>query len=347
MFVRPKPLLFMFESSPHTVTNISSFALLICKALQAHGIEPQRLMAQAGIDPGAIEQADSRLDRQQVIALWHCARELTQDPYIGLKAASFSTPTSFSALGLAMAASKNGLDALQRLVRFSQVISNGSVASLDQKDGLVCVTHHHIVNVAEQKYFHGIECIFAMSLQALRSISSHELSPTEVHFEHNIEVDLAPFKQVFNCPVYPGSQNAMAFKLDDLLSPHVFANSQLADTLDSWIEDNLTQTEHDLLSIRVKKYLLKNIPYGVIEQKQVAKELALSPRILQRLLKKEETTYSAILDECRQKIACKLLTKNATPIIEIAFLLGFSDQSNFSRAFKLWTGKTPKQFRGL
>jgi len=339
--------LFMSESSPHTVTNISSFALLICKALQAHGIEPQRLMAQAGIDPAAIEQADSRLDRQQVIALWHSARELTQDPYIGLKAANFSTPSSFSALGLAMAASKNGLDALQRLVRFSQVISNGSVVSLDQKNGLVSATQHHIVDVAGQTYFHGIECIFAMSLQALRSISSQALSPVDVHFEHHINGDLAPFEQAFNCPVYPNTHNSISFKLDDLLSPHVFANSQLADTLDNWITENLTQAEDDLLSTRVKKYLLKNIAYGITEQKQVAKDLAISARILQRQLKKEGTTYSAILDECRKKIACKLLTKNTTPIIEIAFLLGFSDQSNFSRAFKLWTGKTPKQFREL
>ncbi len=336
----------MAEPNSHIVTNLSSFALLICKALQAHGIKPDRLMAQAGIDSSVIEQADSRLDRRQVIALWHSARELTQDPYIGLKAASFFTPSSFSALGLAMAASKNGLDALQRLVRFSQVISNGSVVSLDQKNGFVVVSHHHIVDVGEQKYFHGIECIFSMSLQALRSISSHELSPVEVHFEHLIDADITPFTQAFNCPVYTNSHNTMTFKLDDLLSPHVFANSQLADTLDNWIEENLTQSEHDLLSSKVKKYLLKNIPYGITDQKQVAKDLALSPRILQRQLKKEETTYSAILDECRQKIACKLLTKNNTPIIEIAFLLGFSDQSNFSRAFKLWTGKTPKQFRG-
>ncbi len=337
----------MSAANYHSITNLSSFALLICKALQTYGIEPEALLQQANIDAKQIEQSDSRLDRQQVIDLWHSARELSQDPYIGLTAASFFTPSSFSALGLAMAASKNGLDALQRLVRFSQVISNGSVVSLDQKAGIVTATHHHIINVSSQRYFHGIECIFAMTLHALRSISSHQLAPLNVNFEHEINADMTPFENVFNCPVISGTQNSMSFKLADLTSPHVFANQPLVNNLDSWIEENLQQVEGDLLSTKIKKYLLKDIPYGLSEQKMVAKELAMSTRVMQRLLKKEGTTFTHILDDCRQKIACKLLAKKATPIIEVAFLLGFSDQSNFSRAFKLWTGMSPKQFRDL
>ena len=92
-------------------------------------------------------------------------------------------------------------------------------------------------------------------------------------------------------------------------------------------------------------YLLNNLIYGDLDQEKVASSLAMSPRLLQRKLKKEGVVYSKMFDECRKKIAIKLIYSKQHPMSEVAFMLGFSDQGNFSRAFKRWTGSNPYQYR--
>ncbi len=73
--------------------------------------------------------------------------------------------------------------------------------------------------------------------------------------------------------------------------------------------------------------------------------MALSPRMLQRRLKEEGTSYTELLDDCRHKLAVKLISHNKLALSEVTYILGFSDQSNFSRAFKRWTGTSPHQYR--
>jgi AraC-like DNA-binding protein len=77
----------------------------------------------------------------------------------------------------------------------------------------------------------------------------------------------------------------------------------------------------------------------------VASKLAMSPRSLQLKLKEEGATYQEVLDDLRKEIALDNLKKPGASIPDLAFLLGYSDQSAFNHAFKRWTGKTPKQFR--
>jgi AraC-like DNA-binding protein len=77
----------------------------------------------------------------------------------------------------------------------------------------------------------------------------------------------------------------------------------------------------------------------------VAKNLAMSPRNLQLKLKEEGATYQEILDDLRKKVALDNLKEQGASIGDLAFLLGYSDQSAFNHAFKRWTGKTPRQFR--
>jgi AraC-like DNA-binding protein len=78
----------------------------------------------------------------------------------------------------------------------------------------------------------------------------------------------------------------------------------------------------------------------------VAAELHMSPRSLQRKLSAENTTFRKLVEAVRQELAESYLADGNTPLMEISYLLGFSAQSAFSRAFKRWTGSTPQEFRG-
>ena len=104
----------------------------------------------------------------------------------------------------------------------------------------------------------------------------------------------------------------------------------------------LEQTEGVLSRIR---FLIDNESYNFLKLDDMASELCVSPRTLRRDLQKHNTTYQAILDDTRKNIAMKLLKNSTLTIQRIAEKMGYNDTANFGRAFKKWTGKSPRQFR--
>ena len=101
----------------------------------------------------------------------------------------------------------------------------------------------------------------------------------------------------------------------------------------------------DLVSTKVKTYILDNLLKGDVELAQIASSLHLGLRTLQRKLKAEGKSFNELLDECRHHMATKLLSEQRVPLIEISYMLGFSDQSGFTRAFRRWTNTSPKHYR--
>ena len=85
---------------------------------------------------------------------------------------------------------------------------------------------------------------------------------------------------------------------------------------------------------------------GEVRIGDVARGLGLSRQTLYRRLKVEGATFEALLDQVRHRLALKLVRDEGVSVKEAAWRLGFSDPSAFSRAFKRWTGKSPRDLRG-
>ena len=98
-------------------------------------------------------------------------------------------------------------------------------------------------------------------------------------------------------------------------------------------------------SIKVSDFILHNFQGKVPTFKGVAQHLSMSPKNLQLKLKKENTSFSSILEKIREELAIKHLIQNEFSITDIAFFLGFSETSAFSRTFKRWKGISPREFR--
>jgi AraC-like DNA-binding protein len=101
----------------------------------------------------------------------------------------------------------------------------------------------------------------------------------------------------------------------------------------------------DSLAGRVRKCLIARLRDGEPEQPTIARALGLSERTLQRRLRAEHTTFAALLDQVRSELASMYLLDPQLAVFEVAYLLGFSEPSAFNRAFRRWTGKTPREFR--
>ena len=336
----------MDSSTSVSATNLSSWVLLICKGLESYGIETQPMLDDLNIDPSDILHKDGRLCRTQVIDLWTRALGATQDPYFALEVSRHFQPIYFSALGMAISASRNGHDALQRMVRYSHIISTGSNATLQYNNEIITVHHEHTVDVSQQPHMLDLECVFAIGVLALKQICGEQLRPINIQFKHPCHYDVSRFEQTFGCPVeFSATRNSVSFYYEDLVHPSLFANTNLTAHLDQWIEEQLILFSNHSLSSQVKQYLMDNIPHGQVDQADVAEAFSMSPRYMQKCLQAEGQSFKRLLDESKKKLAKVMLKQAQSSLTDISFSLGFSDQSNFCRAFKRWTGVSPKQFR--
>jgi AraC-like DNA-binding protein len=95
----------------------------------------------------------------------------------------------------------------------------------------------------------------------------------------------------------------------------------------------------------VRVRLLDSLSSGEVEETEAARALNMSRRTLQRRLAEEGTSFTEVLDETRRQVALRYVGNSRMPLKEVCYLVGFSEPSNFTRAFRRWTGKAPSDYR--
>lgn len=114
---------------------------------------------------------------------------------------------------------------------------------------------------------------------------------------------------------------------------------------DQTVMHYLKQLERGDIINRVRGIIVDDLSSCALNKQRVADKLHMSARSLQMKLAAKETSFQEILDTTRQSLAMGYMEQSAISITEAAFLLGFSEVSNFTRAFKRWTGKAPRDYR--
>jgi len=123
------------------------------------------------------------------------------------------------------------------------------------------------------------------------------------------------------------------------------ASRELAQMHDQTTMQYLKRMEQRDIINRVRIMIVEELSSNAITKQRVADKLCMSPRSLQMKLAAKSTSFQEILDSTRESMARGYMEQSAISITEAAYLLGFSDVSNFTRAFKRWTGKSPREFR--
>ena len=127
--------------------------------------------------------------------------------------------------------------------------------------------------------------------------------------------------------------------------PLLTSNQDLAGTFDAILAAQLAELGSSGLVTRCKAYLLHELTSGEPSEEKMAAAMCMSRRTLQRKLGEEGFAYKALLEKTRHELALRYLDDPARTITDITFLLGFSEQSSFTRAFKRWSGKAPTAYR--
>ncbi len=325
-------------------STLSSWALLIWKAIESYGSDPRPLFEQAGVDPDKLRDANARYPISALTRLWRLAVRATQDPGIGLTAARFLHPTTLHALGYAWLASDCLKEALERAVRYYRIVSNGVEVWLEQAPDSYRLFIHapEVPRMADE----AIDAAVAVVVNLCRASHGPEFNPLRVALKRNPPADRGAYARMFRAPVEFSAADNVVF-LDkatvEMLLPT--ANAELARANDHVIKEYLARFERGSIKLQVEARLVEQLSSGHATQESIAKALHLSPRTLQRKLKEEGTTYKQLLDTTRRELAAQYVKESHLSVNEITFLLGFSEPANFSRAFKRWNGVSPSQYR--
>jgi len=329
-----------------TFTVQAKAAEKIVKAAVARGVKAESLCRAVEFDSSVLEDPDSRMPFAQLVALYEKAAELTGDENFGLHIGESVNLSAFDVVGYCALNSSTLGAAFARVARYHSIWTDGALFTLETANETSAIVYRYVdSSIAEHRQ--DSEMTLATVTKLCRQIATPDFTPTNVEFQHAAPVDVSEHQRLFACPIEFGtSANRLSFPSSFLSLPIAKADASLCALLDRHAEELLAKyPPRDSLIDRVRTLIADEFRGGEPSLERIADHLGLTPRTLQRKLQELGTSYNDVLDQMRRQLAMRYLREPQMAICEVAYLLGFSESSSFHRAFKRWTGVTPKEFR--
>ena len=314
------------------------------KSIESYGIDPAPLFAAEDIEIKLPIDPCVRLPYERVDQLRAKAEKLCGDEAFGLRSASVYLPSQLGALGYAWQASLTLRKAFLRLERFVRVVNDKAQVRVEDRDACMVVTLK--VNMDSKCEFARDDGALALITRMCRMVSGDHFRLQAVNFSHAEPRDIKPYFEFFGCQLnFDQADNQLLIPLslaDEMLAG---ANPELALLNDKVVTRRLANIDREDIVARVRATLMDLLPNGNISDDVVADALHMSVRTMHRKLTDENNNFRTLLVEMRRGLAEQYILDNSLTLTEISLLLGFSEPSSFSRAFKSWTGNAPSEVR--
>jgi len=327
------------------LTTLARLPLTLLEQVDETRLEQEELLRRAGLRLEDVADPDKRIPQDKLETLWQLVIESVPDPSIGIRFGQAMTAKAWGLVGYSMANSRRLLDALQRLVRYSRIVSEAVYCELDVdvERCAVTIAGPPELDVLERP----ADARLAAVLNLVRDLTRATVVPLEVHFPYARPADISAHQAYFKCPLVFGQPRALlVLQPSDPARRVSSADEVLGGYLVQLAEDTLESLGSEgSFSDRVRRAAWVNLSEGTPTLRDTARTLGVSARTLQRRLSNEHTTFAQLVDSLRHDMAHRLLQDRSHAIYEVAFLLGYSDTSTFHRAFRRWHGMTPSAFR--
>lgn len=325
-------------------TTLTSWALLLWNTLKSKGYDPRPVFLKSELDPAKLGDGQARYDAHKMRILWEEAVKLTDDENIGVEVGKSWCPTTFHALGFAWLASDSLYEGLQRLVRYSHLVNNSLITRVERFG-----TNYRlwISTTEDLALVHpaGNDAGLCAVIKMCRMLVGEHFTP--VAFE-----TIRPYRSVSTLEAYIGrtpeyGKEGNAFIIESKVAEKTLAtgNPSLVEANERVAREYLIQVEKDDIVGNVINSIIEMLPAGNTSEERIAQKLHLTSRTMQRKLKQEGQSFKKLLNETRENLANNHIKNSSLSLTEIAYLLGFSDQANFTRAYKRWTGLAPSAHR--
>jgi AraC-like DNA-binding protein len=329
---------------PSTLASVT--AVLAASLREEYGIDPEPVFLQAGLPLMPPESPQLRYPLAKIRDLWDLSREASGDAAIGLKTGWYAKPTHFYAFGYSWLASSSLLGGMQRLTRYLKIMSTASaeISLTETPDSYALATVYPDVSNAPPK--EGIDCAMTAVLALCDIVAEKEIRPLRVELTCPATVHPEAYRDALRAPIqFNADVQTFHFDKEVLRAPLPHGTPDVARATDRIAEQYIETLDPHKVASQVRRLLIGLLPSGKADQELVSSRLNRSTSTLQRQLQEEGTSYRDVLVSTQRRLAETYLRDKKHSHAQIAYLLGFSDQSNFSRAFKRWTAMTPRQFQ--
>ncbi|TVZ41623.1 AraC-like DNA-binding protein [Alteromonadaceae bacterium 2753L.S.0a.02] len=326
-------------------TTLTSWALLIWQTLRDEGIEPRPIFEAAGMDPALLGDGNARYSNAAFNKLWRKLAELEVTD-IAIKIGERWNTTTFHALGFAWLASNTLKEAFERLARYGRVVDNSLKVSLVNKGSEYLLQFDVDDGVPIDAI--TLDAAAAALLKMTRMLVGEQFRPLAVYSRESATLCSRILEDKMGvATVYNATQEAWLVDRHTMEAPLPGGNAELARINEGVLADVLARVERDNVSGQVRQKIIVALPSGQISEQRIADELHISSRNLQRKLAEQNTSFKNLLSEVRQQLAQSYIDESHLSLSEISYLLGFSEQASFTRAFKRWQGVSPREYRRL
>ena len=327
-----------------------SYLQPLLEAAAARGVPAEALERAAGLPPGALWPLPEALRADDYVRLLDIGAELAADPHFGLHVGERFKLGTYSVYGLILLSCRDFGQAFEQTMRYEQLAHDLGRSSLRVADGMAHYTWHSHYDGARR---HLVDSVFAGIRVFGNWLAGTTLPAAELALTHDggDAAGHAEYVRLFGAlPRFGAPANVASFDAQLLAWPVPNADVSLYPVLQQHADQLLKLRAQagagmDIVQ-QVHQAIARNLAQGQVRLASIAEELKLSPRTLQRKLSEAGATFQQVLDQARFALAKEYLRQPNLNLVDIAFLLGYQEQSAFNHAFKEWAGVNPGAYRG-
>jgi AraC-like DNA-binding protein len=314
--------------------------------LKALDVDPAAVLRRAGLPLTLFSSGEGMVTTEQFFALWRALDEVAQDPGIGLKLVGRVPVEQHHPVSIAAHHARTFRDALQRMARYKILCCSEEMRLVEGKGE--CSVEYNWILARELTPPLLIDAVFASSMEMGRRGTGQPLHPLRIELKRP-EKHRALLENHFVCAVkFKARRDAIIYRSSDLDRPFLTYNAGLLALLSPELDRELArQKSGQTIASRVKWVLIRLLGGHRPEIAEVARELGMSGRTLQRRITGESTSFRQLVSDARRELAKQYLLQPSLQLNETACLLGYEDPNSFFRAFREWEGTTPGEWRNL
>lgn len=316
----------------------------LARKLEELGVPPEDVLRRACLPAGLFHEEKILVSTEELFALYRGIAEASADPAIGLKLGTEPRVERYDPIAITAISARSLRDALARLARYKQLTCPEELLVTERGDECRVRFRWLLAEQTEPPVL--VDLCFAWVVGIARRGTGDRVQPKRLELR-GPESGRPGYAAHFGCPArFEGRENTIVFARSDLDRPFVTHNAELAAALAPQLEAELAQALASAeLGEQVKGIVKRQLAGRRPEIGEVARELRVSARTLQRRLAEDGASFQQLIQEARRELAHHYLLHSSLELNETAYLLGYEDAHSFFRAFHGWEGSPPGEWR--